>query len=576
MGIKASNNVFPHDPDDNWKQKLDRGGYMGTAQDIVDKINSIETPDGILVRGNIRKVGDELFIDAGEFTCALDGSIITNFEDYHTTIDAAAEGMYRIDILVFTKYGSILKIRGEESLESAQEPDTPDGTIKISFTSIYGDEIGEPEIPIIEGYYVPVSESQDLIINYGATTILEKIDLIDRRSSISLTGAVTDLKSIQVSAEFVRPGKPFYIKNRTGHDVKLWGFSGTGNNKFSFPNGADLVVKNKEVILFNQNANDLSSLVLEYVGSIPADVSGKEDSSNKKTVIVGNESSDSFYGSIKAWFDFGKATYAKIRKAIIPNATIYYTFKLGDEDGGMVVHSSSSAISEIIPNNATVAFPIGTTIESVSTGTGIKTTSGAAGVTLQSNVSLSSAQYEKRTFTKIDTNTWIVSGNSAFIPTKRKVYYQFLFSSQLAMSSSWYAYPHGTTTGLYNTAITTTTAVDTDDFAGHSSLTLHHLSSMSGYISNVFCSMSPNNSTFYIDIAVQIKRISPLYNKIIAREVKTGSSGTKVYKFAEASMNKTILINELDQIRIFLKNDGVTAGSTNLWDAAITVEVTEA
>lgn len=162
MSIKASNNVFPHDPDDNWRQKLDRGGYSGTAQDIVDSINNIAAPDAILIRGQIIKDVNQLSIVENSYTCRINQHIITNSQPYSTTIDPAQEGFYRIDILVFTQNGTILKIKGDEDNSNAQEPDTPDGTLQISFTTIFGSNISDPQDPITGGEYVDRISHQDI------------------------------------------------------------------------------------------------------------------------------------------------------------------------------------------------------------------------------------------------------------------------------------------------------------------------------------------------------------------------------------------------------------------------------
>jgi len=147
MSIKASNNPFPHDPDDNFADKLDRGGYVGTAQDLKNEIDTFIYPDKILVKGTIVKTENNIAIPALSFTCRIDQEIYTNTESYTASISSATIGYQRMDILVFTKYSTIVKIQGPEGLESAQEPATPDGTIKIGFFIINGINISEPEIP---------------------------------------------------------------------------------------------------------------------------------------------------------------------------------------------------------------------------------------------------------------------------------------------------------------------------------------------------------------------------------------------------------------------------------------------
>ncbi|PIF32992.1 hypothetical protein CLU81_3562 [Flavobacterium sp. 9] len=286
MSILASNNPFPHDPDDNWRLKTDKGGCELTAQQLLDKIEDIGFPDDILVHGAVVKALNKMTIAAFAFTCRINHQVLTNPDAFETTIAVASEGFKRIDILVFTKFATIVKIQGTESIDSAEEPATPPDTIKISFVSVFGDLIDEPVIPIET--FVTKMESQDFIASYGATAVIERIELIDVRSSISLTGAITDVKSIQVSGEFMRPGKPFFIKNKTGHDVKLWHLSGTGNVKIFFPNTLNFTVKNNEVVQFNLNANDSSNVRLEYVG-VAAELGYQISSASEKVTINDND-----------------------------------------------------------------------------------------------------------------------------------------------------------------------------------------------------------------------------------------------------------------------------------------------
>lgn len=149
MSIKASNNPFPHDPDDNWKEKLDRGGYPGTAKDLFDKISQIDAPDGILIAGEITRIGNVFSIGASTFTCRIKQQELVNQDDFSTTIVNASDNYKRIDILVFTKFSTIIKIQGDEDLVSAKEPDVPTGTIKLAFFSIFGNQVDEHNEPII-------------------------------------------------------------------------------------------------------------------------------------------------------------------------------------------------------------------------------------------------------------------------------------------------------------------------------------------------------------------------------------------------------------------------------------------
>lgn len=143
------------------------------------------------------------------------------------------------------------------------------GSAKVNgwYCRILKKNINIVDVNIIGDDFVKKQESVDFIANYGATLIVNQIDLIDNRNSISLIGSATDVKSINLSAQFIRAGKPHFFKNRTAHNVKLWHLAGTGNIKYFFPNGLDLIVKPNEVIAFNTNANDSANVRFEYVGN---------------------------------------------------------------------------------------------------------------------------------------------------------------------------------------------------------------------------------------------------------------------------------------------------------------------
>ncbi len=81
-----------------------------------------------------------------------------------------------------------------------------------------------------------------------------------------------------------------------------------------------------------------------------------------------------------------------------------YTFGLED-NGSLVRMTSSSANTPTIPTNASVAFPIGATIQVRQVGTGITTVTAAGGVTLNS-ISPVLVQNKTVTLTKVNTNEW--------------------------------------------------------------------------------------------------------------------------------------------------------------------------
>lgn len=90
-----------------------------------------------------------------------------------------------------------------------------------------------------------------------------------------------------------------------------------------------------------------------------------------------------------------------------------YTFNLTDT-GKLVTFNNAAAVTVTIPQNSSIAFPIGTQIDLVQIGAG-KVTLGGTGVTINSknsNKSLS-AQWAAATLIKTATDTWVLVGDLA-------------------------------------------------------------------------------------------------------------------------------------------------------------------
>jgi hypothetical protein len=90
-----------------------------------------------------------------------------------------------------------------------------------------------------------------------------------------------------------------------------------------------------------------------------------------------------------------------------------YTLQLSDKDK-MVEINSSSAAAITIPTNASVAFPVGSTITIMQAGAGQITISGATGVTVNYTPSnITRTQYSSATIVKRAENTWYLMGDLA-------------------------------------------------------------------------------------------------------------------------------------------------------------------
>jgi hypothetical protein len=396
--IKASNNPFPHDPYGPWQQMLPNGGYEGTAQDLKNEINELALPDAVLVKGAITKTGNELSISALAFTCRIDQEEYTNPNSYSATIAEATEGYHRIDILVFTKFSTIVKIQGTEGIESAKEPDTPEDTIKIGFISIFGDNIYDP-IVVIDGVaYVEKLESAEWIVRGSYAHIQFSIPYY---SSLRFTGSTVTLPGVYLFPEYkAYSGKRLTVKNFQTTDIVIKHLSSVVepniNTKFWFPTLTDFILKPGQIIEFSlslvSNRFEFISVAstvtgaMIYKGSVanyaslpssgveigwmynvtdtghnyvwsgtvwddlgPAvDVSGKEDVLNKTNTIAGNEASTSLYASIKGIVDW--LTSSKI-KSILGQATSTVGGWLSSTDWN-IFNNKQNALY-VSPNNFT-------------------------------------------------------------------------------------------------------------------------------------------------------------------------------------------------------------------------------
>jgi hypothetical protein len=89
-----------------------------------------------------------------------------------------------------------------------------------------------------------------------------------------------------------------------------------------------------------------------------------------------------------------------------------YTLALTDQ-GKVLPFSTTSTGTITIPLNSSVAFPTGSVVNFIQTGTGPILMTGASGVTIQSENSKLKlkAQYAVAGVLKTDTNTWVAFGN---------------------------------------------------------------------------------------------------------------------------------------------------------------------
>lgn len=98
----------------------------------------------------------------------------------------------------------------------------------------------------------------------------------------------------------------------------------------------------------------------------------------------------------------------------ISEKTGSYTLSSSDERDTIVEVNSSSATTLTIPTDASLDFPVGTTLDVIQTGTGQVTIAGASGVTVNATPGLKlRTQWSSVTLLKRAANSWLVFGDTA-------------------------------------------------------------------------------------------------------------------------------------------------------------------
>ena len=96
----------------------------------------------------------------------------------------------------------------------------------------------------------------------------------------------------------------------------------------------------------------------------------------------------------------------------ISQKTASYTLSSLTERDDLIEMGSGSALTLTIPANATVAYPVGTSLDILQTGAGQVTIAGAAGVTVNATPGLKlRTQWSSATLFKRAENTWVVFGD---------------------------------------------------------------------------------------------------------------------------------------------------------------------
>jgi hypothetical protein len=99
-------------------------------------------------------------------------------------------------------------------------------------------------------------------------------------------------------------------------------------------------------------------------------------------------------------------------RTTISQKTASYTLAALTERDSMIEMNSASATTLTVPTNATVAWPIGTSIDILRVGAGAVDVAAASGVTINATPGLKlRAQWSSATLIKRATDTWVLVGD---------------------------------------------------------------------------------------------------------------------------------------------------------------------
>jgi hypothetical protein len=147
----------------------------------------------------------------------------------------------------------------------------------------------------------------------------------------------------------------------------------------------------------------------KLVSNVPHPVSNVVDTTNatRETLVVGNLEATGVV------FSDGTQTKQGVPSITTISAkTDSYTLSNLNERDTIVEISKGSATTLTIPTNSSVAYPVGTTIDIIQTGSGQVTIAGAGGVTVNATPGLKlRTQWSSATLLKRAENTWLVYGD---------------------------------------------------------------------------------------------------------------------------------------------------------------------
>lgn len=252
---------------------------------LDDKIVTIQNPDAVLKKGDIETDGLDVHVDADAFEWRIAQVDFTDNPEFDAVLDAATVGYYRKDLLLGDNEGGYHIFKGDEDPVSASEPNLiPNGTIKLGVIDVYGGTIAGTEPIDLSGY----ATKDELALEAQNRAYADD----DINVSISnIENSITDLEENKADLTYVNSKLSSVLK-----------YKGSVANYAALPS-TGMEVGDVYNLTDTGHNYAWSGTVWDDLG--PAvDISGKEDTTNKTSIITGNESSTTLYSTIKGIVDY--------------------------------------------------------------------------------------------------------------------------------------------------------------------------------------------------------------------------------------------------------------------------------
>jgi hypothetical protein len=266
------------------------------------------------------------------------------------------------------------------------------------------------------------ASASELNILDGATLTVTELNYV---------GGVTSAIQTQIDAK-ADLADPTFTGTLTAADLEITGNLIVGGTTTTV-NATDLEIT--DPLIYMSSGNWTTDVVDVGFLAATGEVGGTEGShkhsglfrdvsDSKKWKLVSNvqhpvsntiDLTDAVYDTLKVGgIEYSDGTQVKQgvpSLTAINQQTSGYTTVLTDRDK-LVEVSSASGVTVTIPANSTVAYPVGTSIDILQTGSGQVTIAGAGGVTVNATPGLKlRTQWSSATLFKRATDTWVVFGD---------------------------------------------------------------------------------------------------------------------------------------------------------------------